>query len=81
MAAPAAAGFATHVRRGNVDWRLALGLAAGACAGSWASASTAVQAPPFVMEVVFAAGMAVLGVRTLRGLRAATAAAAQAGRK
>ena len=46
MVAPSAAALLQHARLGNVDWRLAAGLAAGTVVGSAAGSMTALNAPP-----------------------------------
>lgn len=61
--------LAQHARLGNVDWRLAAGLAGGAALGSWAGSAAAVSAPPGVLEAVFSIGMLFLGAKTLRSGR------------
>lgn len=45
MVAPSCVGLAQHARLGNVDWRLAAGLAAGTALGSFAGSKVAVNAP------------------------------------
>lgn len=50
---------------GNVDWRMAAGLAAGTALGSVAGSNLAVAAPPGVLEAAFCVGMLFLGRKTL----------------
>ena len=45
MVAPSCVGLAQHARLGNVDWRMAAGLAAGTALGSFAGSKVAVNAP------------------------------------
>ena len=45
MVAPSCVGLAQHARLGNVDWRMAAGLAAGTALGSFAGSKVAVDAP------------------------------------
>jgi len=69
MALPACFGLLKHARLGNVDWRMAAGLSFGSLVGSYSCSNLALHAPPYTMEVAFAVGMAVLGNRTLAGVR------------
>eukprot|EP00967_Tisochrysis_lutea_P001854 scaffold2333_cov14-Tisochrysis_lutea.AAC.1 len=69
MALPACAGLLKHARLNNVDWLMAAGLSVGSLVGSYSCSSLALSAPPHTMEVAFSVGMAVLGNRTLAGLR------------
>ena len=51
MVAPSCVGLAQHARLGNVDWRMAAGLAAGTALGSFAGSKVAVNAAtgkPFI---------------------------------
>lgn len=66
MAPPSMAALVQHTRMGNVDWRMAVGLAAGTAVGGALGSSAAVQAPPGVLETVFAVGMLFLGRKTLQ---------------
>lgn len=63
-------------RLGNVDWRMAAGLAAGTLLGSVLGSQLAVQAPPGVLETLFGVGMLFLGRKTLLATRNAAAKAA-----
>ena len=45
MVPPSCVGLAQHARLGNVDWRMAAGLAAGTAVGSFAGSKVAVDAP------------------------------------
>lgn len=45
MVAPSCVGLTQHARLGNVDWRMAAGLAAGTAVGSAAGSKVAVNAP------------------------------------
>jgi hypothetical protein len=65
MVLPSMVGLAQHQRLGNVDWRMAAALAVGTSIGSFAGSNFAVGAPPGVLEALFAAGMLLLGRRTL----------------
>jgi hypothetical protein len=65
MVLPSMVGLAQHQRLGNVDWRMAAALAVGTSVGSFAGSNFAVGAPPGVLEALFAAGMLLLGRRTL----------------
>ena len=69
MVLPGAAGLISHARLGNVDTLLALGLGAGTLGGALLGSSFALQAPPMVLEGLFAVVMAALGHRTLAALR------------
>jgi hypothetical protein len=65
MVLPSVVGLAQHQRLGNVDWRMAAALGVGTSVGSFAGSNFAVGAPPGVLEALFAAGMLLLGRRTL----------------
>lgn len=65
MIPPSAVALAQHARLGNVDWRMALGLAGGTAVGGAIGSTAAIQAPPGVLELCFAVGMLFLGRRTL----------------
>ncbi|WIA20878.1 hypothetical protein OEZ85_005225 [Tetradesmus obliquus] len=65
MVLPSVVGLAQHQRLGNVDWRMAAALAVGTSVGSFAGSNFAVKAPAGVLEALFAAGMLLLGRRTL----------------
>ena len=69
MVPPSAAALAQHTRMGNVDWRMALGLAAGTAVGGALGSGAAVQAPAGVLEGCFAVGMLFLGRKTLQSAR------------
>ncbi len=45
MVPPSCVALAQHARLGNVDWRMAAGLAAGTAVGSFAGSKVAVDAP------------------------------------
>ncbi|PNH05425.1 hypothetical protein TSOC_008329 [Tetrabaena socialis] len=82
MVLPSLLGLAQHARLGNVDWRMAAGLAAGTAVGSTAGGRLGLVLPEGVLEWLFCAGMLYLGRKTLAGAnatRAAAAAAAAAG--
>eukprot|EP00884_Botryococcus_braunii_P003258 jgi/Botrbrau1/12933/Bobra.92_1s0013.1 len=64
---PSCTGLLQHWRLGNVDWLMAGGLAAGTAFGSLAGSNAAVHAPPGVLEIVFSAGMFLLGHGTFAG--------------
>ncbi len=82
MILPSMAGIAQHQRLGNVDWRMAISLAAGTLLGSYSCSSFAVEAPPYVLEAMFSVGMLFLGTKTLqaaaKGAKTAAASAAAA---
>lgn len=65
MVVPSVVGLAQHQRLGNVDWRMAAALALGTTVGSYVGSNFAVNAPAGVLEGLFAAGMLLLGRRTL----------------
>uniref|UniRef100_A0A383VLY7 Membrane transporter protein n=1 Tax=Tetradesmus obliquus TaxID=3088 RepID=A0A383VLY7_TETOB len=65
MVLPSVVGLVQHQRLGNVDWRMAAALAVGTSVGSFAGSNFAVGAPAGVLEALFAAGMLLLGRRTL----------------
>lgn len=69
MVPPSLAALAQHTRMGNVDWRMAAGLAAGTAVGGALGSNMAVQAPPGALEACFAVGMAFLGRKTLQSIR------------
>ncbi|DBA83447.1 TPA: hypothetical protein ACH3X2_006383 [Trebouxia sp. C0005] len=71
MVPPSCVGLAQHARLGNVDWRMAAGLAAGTAVGSFGGSKVAVDAPAGVLEGIFSVGMLFLGWRTLSGARKA----------
>lgn len=50
MVAPSCVGLAQHARLGNVDWRMAAGLAAGTALGSFAGSKMAVDAPTGISD-------------------------------
>ena len=65
MIPPSAVALAQHAKLGNVDWRMALGLAGGTAIGGAIGSAAAIQAPPGILELCFATGMLFLGRRTL----------------
>eukprot|EP00879_Flechtneria_rotunda_P007976 GHRR01008357.1.p1 GENE.GHRR01008357.1~~GHRR01008357.1.p1 ORF type:complete len:355 (+),score=135.51 GHRR01008357.1:447-1511(+) len=65
MVVPSLVGLAQHQKLGNVDWRMAAALAVGTTVGSYVGSNFAVSAPAGVLEALFAAGMLLLGRRTL----------------
>lgn len=65
MVPPSAAALAQHARMGNVDWRMAAGLALGTGIGGAVGSLVAIQAPSGVLEACFAVGMFFLGRKTL----------------
>lgn len=65
MVVPSLVGLAQHQKLGNVDWRMAAALAVGTTVGSYVGSNIAIQAPAGVLEGLFAAGMVLLGRRTL----------------
>lgn len=69
MVPPSAAALAQHARMGNVDWRMAAGLALGTAIGGAVGSSVAIQAPSGVLEACFAVGMLFLGRKTLATAR------------
>lgn len=69
MVPPSAAALLQHSRLGNVDWRMAAGLAFGTAAGGALGSAAAVQAPAGVLEACFAAGMLFLGRKTLQSMK------------
>lgn len=77
MILPSLIGLAQHQRLGNVDWRMAGALALGTSVGSYVGSNFAVQAPGGVLEALFAAGMLLLGRRTLVAASKAVPKAAQ----
>ncbi|KXZ47658.1 hypothetical protein GPECTOR_33g540 [Gonium pectorale] len=77
MVFPSLVGLAQHARLGNVDWRMAAGLAAGTVLGGAAGGRLAVGAPEGVLEWLFCAGMLFLGRKTLAQARATAKAAAK----
>mmetsp|Transcript_19202 Transcript_19202/g.48847 ORF Transcript_19202/g.48847 Transcript_19202/m.48847 type:complete len:453 (-) Transcript_19202:221-1579(-) len=78
MVVPSCVALAQHARLGNVDWLMAASLVAGSACGSFMGSQVAVHAPPYVLEGLFAIGMAFLGHKTLKVSRLASAAAAAA---
>jgi uncharacterized membrane protein YfcA len=77
MVVPSLIGLAQHAKLGNVDARMAAALALGTSAGSYAGSRCALQAPPGVLEGLFAAGMLLLGRRTLAAAAKGVPKAAQ----
>jgi uncharacterized membrane protein YfcA len=69
MIPPSAVALAQHAKLGNVDWRMALGLAGGTAIGGAIGSAAAIQAPPGILELCFAIGMLFLGRRTLMTAR------------
>ena len=53
MVAPSCVGLGQHARLGNVDWRMAAGLAAGTAVGSFAGSKVAVDAPAGKLADIF----------------------------
>lgn len=76
MIPPSVVGLLQHHRLGNVDWPMAVALAMGTLAGSYAGSNLAVQAPDGVLEAAFSMGMLFLGRKTLKAAQAAAAKAA-----
>ena len=66
MVPPSAAALIQHARMGNVDWRMAAGLAVGTAVGGGLGSSVAVETPSGVLEAIFAIGMVFLGRKTLQ---------------
>ncbi|KAG7668099.1 hypothetical protein Ndes2526B_g03389 [Nannochloris sp. 'desiccata'] len=66
MVLPSSAALAQHARLGNVDWRMAAGLAVGTGIGGALGSSVAVETPSGVLEVIFGVGMLYLGRKTLQ---------------
>jgi len=66
MAPPAALALAAHAAARNVDWKMALGLAAGSLLGSLLGSRTAVAAPPGYLEAAFSVAMVGLGLNALK---------------
>ena len=64
MVPPSCVGLAQHARLGNVDWRMAAGLAAGTAVGSFAGSKVAVDAP--AGQVPFSCAMNAKNIRILR---------------
>lgn len=77
MVLPSLIGLAQHQRLGNVDWRMAAALAAGTTVGSYVGSNAAVAAPAGLLEGLFAAGMLLLGRRTLAAATKAVPKVAQ----
>ncbi|KAG2482413.1 hypothetical protein HYH03_018648 [Edaphochlamys debaryana] len=75
MVVPSLVGLAQHARLGNVDWRMAAGLAAGTFVGSSAGGRVALSLPDWALEWVFVCGMLFLGRKTLAGAGPAKKAA------
>ena len=69
MVPPSAAALVQHAKLGNVDWRMAAGLAVGTAVGGAVGSSVAVQAPSGALEVCFAVGMLFLGRKTLQSIK------------
>ena len=69
MIPPAMTGLLQHYRMGNVDARLAFGLLLGTSVGGALGSSIALQAPPGVLESIFAMGMMFLGRKTLMSIK------------
>ncbi|GAB4821436.1 hypothetical protein N2152v2_008482 [Parachlorella kessleri] len=69
MLLPSLSALAQHHRMGNVDWRMAGGLALGTALGGTVGSKAAVQAPPGVLEAAFTLGMLFLGRKTLQSAR------------
>jgi uncharacterized membrane protein YfcA len=66
MVLPSSAALAQHARLGNVDWRMAAGLAVGTGVGGTLGSMVAVETPSGVLEAIFGVGMLFLGRKTLQ---------------
>lgn len=66
MVPTTAVGLLQHASLGNVDWRMAAGLAAGAVLGGAAGSEAAVHAPPGTLEAVFCVTLLALARMTLK---------------
>jgi uncharacterized protein len=66
MVLPSSAALVQHARLGNVDWRMAAGLALGTGVGGALGSSIAVETPSGVLEGIFGVGMLFLGKKTLQ---------------
>jgi len=66
MVLPSTTALAQHARLGNVDWKMAAGLAVGTGIGGAVGSSVAVEAPSGVLEAIFGVGMLFLGMKTLQ---------------
>ncbi|GAX80459.1 hypothetical protein CEUSTIGMA_g7898.t1 [Chlamydomonas eustigma] len=69
MVLPSIVALTQHASLGNVDWRMAAGLGAGTLIGSSLGSNMAVNAPPMLLEGLFAIGIAYLGHKMLAGLK------------
>ncbi|PRW32592.1 4-toluene sulfonate uptake permease [Chlorella sorokiniana] len=69
MVPTTAAAVAQHQRLGNLNWRLAAGLAVGSVLGGAAGSQAAVHAPPYSLEAVFMVTLLALARMTLKSLR------------
>ncbi|GFR45702.1 hypothetical protein Agub_g7012 [Astrephomene gubernaculifera] len=78
MVVPSLLGLRQHARLGNVDWRMAAGLAAGTLAGGAVGGRVALELPEGLLEWVFCFGMLFLARKTLAGAGAAGKQAAAA---
>ena len=56
-------------RLGNLNWRLAAGLAVGSVLGGAAGSQAAVHAPPYSLEAVFMVTLLALARMTLKSVR------------
>ena len=74
MVAPSCVGLTQHARLGNVDWRMAAGLAAGTAVGSAAGSKVAVNAPAGNTDCYVWYTIAVLTVGTDSGHASQTCA-------
>lgn len=61
--------FPTARRLGNLNWRLAAGLAVGSVLGGAAGSQAAVHAPPYSLEAVFMVTLLALARMTLKSVR------------
>lgn len=66
MIVPSLVGLTQHAMLGNVDWRMAAGMALGTLVGGSLGGKLAVAAPDGALEWCFCAGMLLLGFKTLR---------------
>jgi uncharacterized membrane protein YfcA len=69
MVPPSAAALVQHAKLGNVDRRMAAGLAVGTAVGGAVGSSAAIQAPSGALEGCFAVGMLFLGRKTLQSIK------------
>ncbi|KAI7836512.1 hypothetical protein COHA_009613 [Chlorella ohadii] len=69
MVPTTAAAVAQHQRLGNLNWRLAAGLAVGSVLGGAVGSQAAVHAPPYSLEAVFMVALLALARMTLKSVR------------